>query len=68
MTGRRAEGLGSQPCAGCGATVKRIPYIDEKVWRDESGVTACLIVLDDYDDLIQADYHYVDGETQRHWP
>ena len=57
-------------CADCGVEVERSPQgrwaelregFGLRVWR-----VTCRKVMDD-DRLVSADYHYVEGETQRHF-
>jgi hypothetical protein len=62
-------------CADCGVKVERSPnghWAERKqgfgliVWS-----VSCRKVQEETDDgyrLVSADYHYVQGETQRHWP
>lgn len=56
-------------CADCGAEIE--PRRDHaEGWVDCNGLTVCRSVIIDFNGtprLQSADYHYVEGETQRHW-
>jgi hypothetical protein len=62
-------------CADCGAKVERSPNGHWAERRQGFGLivwsVSCRKVQEETDDgyrLVSADYHYVQGETQRHWP
>lgn len=54
-------------CADCGARVE--PRYGKWAARVEPGFRyCCRYVLNDEHRLVSADYHYIDGERQRHFP
>lgn len=56
-------------CADCGKKVKRRSY--GTGWIDRFGATVCRSKESERDGqpiLVSADYHYIYGEEQRHFP
>jgi hypothetical protein len=59
-------------CADCGVEVERV--VNGR-WGHPEGAnpaggrwSMCCRVVAEGHRLVSADYHYVQGETQRHWP
>lgn len=56
--------IGKSRCADCGVPITKRPW---QPWRDARGRMICRSEIAE-GLLISADYHHVEGESQRHWP